>query len=162
MSEGHPFEDDTDDRVGVIVRDSNGRILIVQGVTGKYSFPKGSRKRAETEWEGAMREAWEETGIDLDWLLEMGFAKANGRRRLNRNLYYEFTLSSYGEYFTSGPKEVQTLGIRWVYPLAPWFQGKAPLNADLSLWKRKHGSGAAAGQHGHPRQPRKPSACAAI
>ncbi len=137
MSEGHPFEDDTDDRVGVIVRDCAGRVLIVQGITGKYSFPKGSRQRAETEWDGAMREAWEETGIDLEREVEYGNAVYAGRRRLNKGLYYEFSMTAHGEYFTSGPKEVQTLGVRWVYPLAPWFQGKAPLNADLSLWKRK-------------------------
>ena len=137
MSEGHPFEDDMDDRVGVIVRDVNGRLLIVEGVTGKYSLPKGSRKRAETEWEGAMREAWEETGIDLERGLEMGYAKYIGRRRLNKGVYYEFSMTANGECFTSGPKEVQTLGIRWVYPMAPWFQGKAPLNVDLSLLKKK-------------------------
>lgn len=137
MSKGHPFEDDMDDRVGVIVRDSAGRLLIVQGLTGKYSLPKGSRKRAETEWDGAMREAWEETGIDLESRIEDGYASYMGRRRLNRGVYYEFSMTAYGEYFTSGPKEVQTLGIRWVCPLAPWFQVKAPLNADLTLLKKK-------------------------
>jgi 8-oxo-dGTP pyrophosphatase MutT (NUDIX family) len=62
----HPFQDDTDERVGVILKDTSNRILIVKGPTGKYSFPKGCRHRGETEWEGAMREAWEETGVDLE------------------------------------------------------------------------------------------------
>ena len=63
---GHPFADDTREKVGVIVYDNAGHVLLVQGMTGKISLPKGGRLRGETELEGAVREAWEETGIDLE------------------------------------------------------------------------------------------------
>jgi 8-oxo-dGTP pyrophosphatase MutT (NUDIX family) len=67
-SHGHPFSEDTREKVGVIVYDSTGKILIVKGVGGKLSLPKGGRMRGETELEGAVREAWEETGLDLESL----------------------------------------------------------------------------------------------
>lgn len=51
--------------VGVIVLDKAGRHLMVKGVIGKWSFPKGRRNEGETIYEAAIREAREEAGIDL-------------------------------------------------------------------------------------------------
>jgi 8-oxo-dGTP pyrophosphatase MutT (NUDIX family) len=56
---------DTLDVVGVICVDKFGRVLLVQGRGGKWSFPKGRRKELETFHQGALREAKEEAGIDL-------------------------------------------------------------------------------------------------
>jgi 8-oxo-dGTP pyrophosphatase MutT (NUDIX family) len=56
---------DTKDVVGVICLDKKGKLLLVQGTSGKWSFPKGRRKEKETPLEGALREAKEEAGIDL-------------------------------------------------------------------------------------------------
>lgn len=55
---------DTEDVVGVIVLYAS-KVLVVRGKSGKWSFPKGHRKENETSIEGALREAKEETGIDL-------------------------------------------------------------------------------------------------
>ncbi len=78
----HPFTDDTDETVGCIILDSRDKLLLVKGVTGKFSFPKGSRKRAETQEECAIREVWEETGLDVSFLL-------NGKsKKLVRGRYY--------------------------------------------------------------------------
>lgn len=55
---------DTEDVVGVIVFYRN-QILLVRGVGGKWSFPKGRRQEGETPLEGALREAREEAGLDL-------------------------------------------------------------------------------------------------
>jgi 8-oxo-dGTP pyrophosphatase MutT (NUDIX family) len=137
MSQGHPFEDDMNDRVGVIVLDAKGRLLIVKGMTGKYSLPKGSRKRGETEWEGATREAWEEAGIDL----ERDGAHMVRRRRLNHGIYFEYTLDDEGGAFATGPKEETTLGMEWVYPNSKWFQSVADKNHDLSTYAKKCMSG---------------------
>jgi 8-oxo-dGTP pyrophosphatase MutT (NUDIX family) len=56
---------DTKDVVGVICIDREGKLLLVQGAGGKWSFPKGRRKELETDHQGALREAKEEAGIDL-------------------------------------------------------------------------------------------------
>lgn len=56
---------DTLDVVGVICIDKMGRLLLVQGAGGKWSFPKGRRKELETSYQGAIREAKEEAGIEL-------------------------------------------------------------------------------------------------
>lgn len=56
--------EDTQDVVGAIVLYRN-KILLVRGVGGKWSFPKGRRRENETPYEGALREAKEEAGIDL-------------------------------------------------------------------------------------------------
>lgn len=91
MSEGHPFEDDVNQRVGVILHDKARYTLLVQGGTRKWSLPKGCRKRGETEWEGAMREAWEETGLDLE-AEEGKRVKYVKTWHLDHGLYYEFEL----------------------------------------------------------------------
>ena len=86
----HPFEDDTDDRVGVIITDRYKRILVVRGETGKYSLPKGCRHRGETEWEGALREVWEETGLDLE--KEESVAYEKNKVILGHGVYFKFRL----------------------------------------------------------------------
>jgi 8-oxo-dGTP pyrophosphatase MutT (NUDIX family) len=55
---------DTQEKVGVIVLYRN-KILLIKGVKGFWSFPKGRRREGETAYEGALREAREEAGIDL-------------------------------------------------------------------------------------------------
>lgn len=56
---------DTLDIVGVIVQEAGGRILLVEGLGNKWSFPKGRRQEGETFLDAALREAREEAGIDL-------------------------------------------------------------------------------------------------
>lgn len=56
---------DTKDRGGIILINTKGELLLVRGPTGKLSLPKGKRKVCETEYEGACRECFEESGIDV-------------------------------------------------------------------------------------------------
>lgn len=67
MSGYQKVEDDTVDwTAGVIVFDNAMNFLLVkQRKNGIWSFPKGSVKYGESMFDGALREAFEETGIDL-------------------------------------------------------------------------------------------------
>ena len=49
---------------GCVVFD-NGKVLIVQSLTGIYGFPKGHIEENESDVECAIRETFEETGIDV-------------------------------------------------------------------------------------------------
>lgn len=51
---------------GVILINSKGHVLLVRGRQGgKWSFPKGHKKRSESDLQCALRELEEETGITL-------------------------------------------------------------------------------------------------
>jgi ADP-ribose pyrophosphatase YjhB (NUDIX family) len=51
---------------GVILINSTGHVLLVRGRQGgKWSFPKGHKKRSESDLQCALRELQEETGITL-------------------------------------------------------------------------------------------------
>ena len=67
MSRYKNMEDDAPDlTAGVIVFDNAMNFLLVkQRKNGIWSFPKGSVKYGETMFDGALREAFEETGIDF-------------------------------------------------------------------------------------------------
>jgi 8-oxo-dGTP pyrophosphatase MutT (NUDIX family) len=62
-------DDDIPDlTAGVIIFDNEMNILLVkQRKNGIWSFPKGSVKYGETIYEGAIREAYEETGVDFSF-----------------------------------------------------------------------------------------------
>ena len=49
----------------VFTRDDNGQIryVLVQQRSGRFCFPKGHVEAGETEHQTAMREIWEETGL---------------------------------------------------------------------------------------------------
>jgi len=129
--ERHPFDDDTEEVVGVIVRDIDNKLLIVQGVSGKWSLPKGRRKRGETAYEGALREAYEEAGINLEGGLYVGC------RRIGFGTYFEFRVRSYGENLglkTKQRKEI--LAVDWKYPGCFWMRRICESNNDLSLFIR--------------------------
>ncbi len=49
---------------GCVVFD-NGKVLIVQSLTGIYGFPKGHIEENESDVECAIRETFEETGINV-------------------------------------------------------------------------------------------------
>jgi 8-oxo-dGTP pyrophosphatase MutT (NUDIX family) len=124
----HYFNDDTDDKVGVIITNFDHELLVVKGVSGKFSFPKGSRKIGETDWEAAERETWEEAGIDISTLLY------KGKRKLKYGTYFLLQLKT--RYHTCTPKETQTA-------LACWMSKKelrdqaAVNNFDLNLFCKK-------------------------
>jgi 8-oxo-dGTP pyrophosphatase MutT (NUDIX family) len=82
---------DTLDVVGVICLDRLGRVLLVQGSGGKWSFPKGRRKELETSYQGAIREAKEEAGIELNGRL------VNAKIQLRYGTYYLYVFGRSGE-----------------------------------------------------------------
>lgn len=92
MPTSHKMSRDTDDICGVIVLDKNNRLLVVKGIGGIWSLPKGHRKENENIYEAALREAREETGIDLTDQFPVAFIK------LARGSYYLYKLkASYAE-----------------------------------------------------------------
>ncbi|MBI5422295.1 NUDIX hydrolase [Candidatus Peregrinibacteria bacterium] len=57
---------------GGIVLNKKGEVVLVSQKVS-WSFPKGGIKKGETELEAAMREIWEESGIEhLDLIGELG------------------------------------------------------------------------------------------
>ena len=124
---GHPFADDTREKVGVIVYDNVGHILLVEGKTGKISLPKGGRLRGESELEGALREAWEETGIDLD------LAKYISKIKLVWGTYFIYKVDMRGKEIHLRPQAGETLTVFWKSPTSFWLNESTLLNCDLKF-----------------------------
>lgn len=125
-SYGHPFAEDTREKVGVIVYDNTGKILLVKGVGGKLSLPKGGRMRGETELEGAVREAWEETGLDLESMFY------TFKTKLIWGTYYVFKLSVSAKDLSLRPRihgEIEE--ILWKSPKSFWLTTSPDMNCDL-------------------------------
>ena len=131
---GHPFAEDTREKVGVIVYDKKGYILLVEGLTGKLSLPKGGRLRGETELEGALREAYEETGIDLEKL------QYTEKKKLIWGTYFVYRLPIVGIRLRLYPQLGEVLKIMWRKPTSTWIKTEANLNCDLAHFIRKSNS----------------------
>ena len=120
---------DTSDVVGVICIDNQGKVLLVQGSGGKWSFPKGRRKEKETAQEGALREALEEAGIDLSQMQPIITIK------LRYGTYFCYYLGVNSENIKLAapltPQEI--LQVQWVYAKSPLFR-KEDKNADLRAY----------------------------
>lgn len=117
---------DTKDVVGVICIDREGKLLLVQGVGGKWSFPKGRRKELETDREGALREAREEAGIDLSQ--HEPFASF----KLRYGSYFCYFFNTYGEEMTLADPLTsdEILQAGWIYTKTDLFKFQEK-NADL-------------------------------
>ena len=129
---GHPFSDDTREKVGVIVYDRLGNVLMVQGKSGKFSFPKGGRLRGETEYEGALREAWEETGIDLE------LVKYQTKIKLVWGTYFIYHLNVAGRTLPLKPQPGETVKIIWKNPESFWSKKNNNMNCDLGYFIQRH------------------------
>ena len=124
---------DTEDVVGVICVDRKGQVLLVQGKGGKWSFPKGRRKTNETMYDGAVREAREEAGIDLRG------RPVNVKLQLRYGTYYLYTFGRNGEDIPLSapgtPEEIEK--VEWVHVKSARF-ASADKNADLRYYIQKH------------------------
>lgn len=124
---------DTEQVVGVIVYDKTGKVLLVQGRGGKWSFPKGRKKEHETELAGAQREAREEAGLDLRGL------EYQVKMQLRYGTYYIYQLSAVSESIRletpSTPEEIEK--VDWVRVRAATFR-KEDKNADLRAYLSHH------------------------
>jgi 8-oxo-dGTP pyrophosphatase MutT (NUDIX family) len=58
--------------VAVLIRDLDGRILLVRHVEGRWTFPAGAMDPGETPAEAARREAREEASIEIEPLRIVG------------------------------------------------------------------------------------------
>ncbi len=124
---------DTEDVVGVICVDAKGQVLLVQGLGGKWSFPKGRRKSNETHYQGAVREAREEAGIDLTG------RPVNVKMSLRYGTYYLYVFGRSGDQIplaeSSTPEEI--LRVAWVNLKSAEF-AKEEKNADLRFYWKKN------------------------
>lgn len=120
---------DTEDVVGVICVDRAGQVLVVQGNGGKWSFPKGRRKENETHYQGAIREALEEAGIDLK------DRPVNAKIQLRYGTYYLYVFGRTGNQIplqkSLTPHEITT--VSWVNLKSDGFK-TAEKNADLRVY----------------------------
>jgi len=126
----HPFNDDTREKVGVIVYDRKGNMLLVRGPSGKLSFPKGGRLRGETELEGALRELYEETGLDLE---ECNYTD---KIKLIWGTYFVYKLDVAGIKMDLTKQDDEILEILWRKPSSEWLKTQALLNSDLGYFMR--------------------------
>ncbi len=130
---------DTKDVVGVICLDKQGKLLLVQGAGGKWSFPKGRRKEKETPHEGALREAKEEAGIDL--AQETFFLTMN--LRFGTYFWYYFDTPGENIPLADPLTAAEILQAAWISPHSDAFASQEK-NADLRAYlmeskpKRKH------------------------
>jgi 8-oxo-dGTP pyrophosphatase MutT (NUDIX family) len=128
--QGHPFNDETAERVGCIVYDVDGKLLVVEGF-GKYGLPKGCRYFGETEWDGGVRELWEETGLDIEEMLSSSMATFKEKKKLRWGTYNVFKLRVRGEGLSLRPQAGETTKVCFKAPQGRFLQGEADVNADL-------------------------------
>lgn len=130
----HPFEDDTAERVGVILLDSYENLLVIEGLGGKLSLPKGCRHRGESEWDGAVRECYEETGIDVeDPKIPTKFLKTT---KLRYGVYQTIHLLCKRDLVTTKVQQGESCKVLWLN-LRGLRMDKLDCNADLKVFLRE-------------------------
>ena len=107
--------------VACLIRDEEGRILFVQHVEGRWTFPAGAVDPGETPADAARREAWEEAGIVVQPLRIAGVfggdphfrgRYANGDEVAWVTTLFEARIES-GE---PKPSDDETADVRWLTP----------------------------------------------
>ena len=113
--------------------DNKGQVLLVQGKGGKWSFPKGRLKTNETHYQGAIREAMEEAGIDLK------DRPVNVKMQLRYGTYYLYAFGRSGDQIPLEtpltPEEIET--VAWVNLKSTEF-AKEEKNADLRFYASRN------------------------
>jgi len=90
---------------GIIKCSSTGKYLLVQGKTGKWSFPKGHREKDETECECAVREIYEETGLTI--------SDISSKQIIHPHSYYYFFIELDDEHATNIIDHAEIKDIKW-------------------------------------------------
>jgi 8-oxo-dGTP pyrophosphatase MutT (NUDIX family) len=126
---------DTEDIAGVICVDNKSRVLVVQGIGGMWSFPKGRRKTKETMYQAAVREALEEAGIDLSK------RTVNAKINLRYGTYYLYTFKrTFDQIALEKPKTPEEVkDIRWIDTHSQEFH-LLEKNADLRCYSKSSSS----------------------
>ena len=111
---------------GTILINSQGHVLLVRGrKEGKWSFPKGHKKRGESDIQCALRELHEETGI----LLPPTFQQPT-YHKLAKAGYFLYTVDNNCRPCVNDPQEIEE--VAW------WPVFDLPLcnsNVDVSLFR---------------------------
>ena len=91
----------------------NFKILVVKGVSGIWSLPKGRCLPNELDEDCAIRELYEETGIKLDNL------KNNKRFKIGTNVYYKYECleNEFTEFTIHDTIEVEEVGWKTIQEL---------------------------------------------
>lgn len=101
------YKANTDKVYGTICISPANTILIVRGrKSKKWSFPKGHKKRGETYISCAVRETWEEAGIDLEGLVPIAY------QRLSVGEYYFYDLEEEVAPNINDTREIEE--VRWM------------------------------------------------
>ena len=88
------------------------KILLVRNKGAKsWSFPKGKVEKQETKYEGAIREVYEETGINIkDYINETFFHK-----KKSKGVYVRLYIINVNESIDTSPDENEIEEIKWHY-----------------------------------------------
>jgi 8-oxo-dGTP pyrophosphatase MutT (NUDIX family) len=101
------YKANTDKVYGTICISPANTILVVRGrKSQKWSFPKGHKKRGETYISCAVRETWEESGVDLDGLVPIAY------QRLSVGEYYFYDLEEEVVPVINDTREIDE--VRWM------------------------------------------------
>ena len=101
---------------GVIVFDNDQTIIVTSDI-GHCSFPKGKRERGETEFQAALRELQEETGLTQDmieFVNDTSFDEINDKGNITVKYFVAKLCKLYSPYtkFIFNPEEL--VKVEWV------------------------------------------------
>jgi 8-oxo-dGTP pyrophosphatase MutT (NUDIX family) len=90
---------------GIIKCKTTEKYLLVQGPTGKWSFPKGHKELNETPFECAEREIYEETGLLIK--------NIHLQQIIRASLYFYFLIEIDEELKTKEEDKIEIINIQW-------------------------------------------------
>lgn len=97
-------------KCGCIIYDINSReVILVKGISGIWSLPKGSKEKYESNLICAWRETYEETGIDLKYNIEK-----ERHIRTNKSIYFIVPITNKKKYIPKIIDKCEILDIKWI------------------------------------------------
>jgi 8-oxo-dGTP pyrophosphatase MutT (NUDIX family) len=112
-----------------IILVEDGNVLLLQGVKGTWSFPKGHWENGDsTPMDTAIRETWEETG----YVLGLDYEIVGAKMRLDKRVYWMARLLRKLQDPVLQPREHKAF--KWV-PVKDldWINA----NAGVKVWKKR-------------------------
>lgn len=91
----------------------NGKVLMIQNKNGlHWDFPKGHQEKGETKEETAIREVFEETGIQIELLSKKAYINEYDTDKGNHKMVYFYEAKPIGG--TLQRQETEILAVEWV------------------------------------------------